>query len=447
MYVLSVSAYYNIKHKTRYSPVAVGTDGSQHIGHGAGDDKVEQPLGGGGKGDVQPAQTRRRNLRHVDPADGPPAELEAGGEEEDADEGDVAGGDDRRALLGRGDADVQADVQHAEGLGDGGPEQGAAAAERVGDEDEEDGAADHLDDAVDAGGEEVGGVAGDAEVLEDLRGVVVDGVGAGHLLADHEEDADERALAVAGDRPHLLHEVPGAGPADELALVLELRDDVLELVVNVGVRGGEGAHARERRPRLLPPVLLGQPARRLVAQHHADEEEHRRQRLHRERHHVLRRALNVQQAAVVDPEGQHDAHRDEELVEARQPAADGAGGVFRDVERVDHRGEPDAEAVDEAVTVSELYVRVWMGAGCDSPANVHGFQVSLGRDLHDDSYDGDEGCGDQTDSAAPFVGDGGRNERAEEAACLQGGDDVGGEVGLGDLAAGIQAVFPVDGQK
>lgn len=141
------------------------------------------------------------------------------------------------------DADVQADVEHCQALGDGGPQEGAAAAEGVGDENEEDGAADDLDDAVDAGGEEAGRVAGDAQVLEDLGCVVVDGVGAGHLLADHEEDADEGALAVARDRPHLSHEVPGARAADELALVLELRDDVLEFALDVGVGGGQVAHS------------------------------------------------------------------------------------------------------------------------------------------------------------------------------------------------------------
>ena len=76
-------------------------------------------------------------------------------EEEDADEGEVAGAVDGFARLRLLDAHVDADVQHRQRLCDAGPDQRAAAAQRVGDEDEEDGDADELDEAVDARGEEL----------------------------------------------------------------------------------------------------------------------------------------------------------------------------------------------------------------------------------------------------------------------------------------------------
>lgn len=62
--------------KDQIGAVAVGTDGDQHGGHGAGDDEVEEPLGGGGVRDVERAQAGGGNLRGVDPAGGTPAELE-----------------------------------------------------------------------------------------------------------------------------------------------------------------------------------------------------------------------------------------------------------------------------------------------------------------------------------------------------------------------------------
>ena len=51
------------------SAVAAAAHGDEHVGDGARDDEVEEPLGGGGEGDVEGAQARRRDLRHVDPAD------------------------------------------------------------------------------------------------------------------------------------------------------------------------------------------------------------------------------------------------------------------------------------------------------------------------------------------------------------------------------------------
>lgn len=49
--------------------VAALAHGDQHVGHGAGNDEVEEPLGGGGKGDVEATETGSRDLGDVDPAD------------------------------------------------------------------------------------------------------------------------------------------------------------------------------------------------------------------------------------------------------------------------------------------------------------------------------------------------------------------------------------------
>lgn len=149
------------------STIAALADGNQHVGRSTGYDEVEKPLRRGRKGDVHGSQPRGRDLRDVDPAAGSPAELEEGGEQEDAHERKVACGGNGLAGDGRGDANVEADVEHGRALGDRGPEEGAAAAKRVGGEDEEGGAGDHFDDAVDARGEEAGFGAVEAEVLED----------------------------------------------------------------------------------------------------------------------------------------------------------------------------------------------------------------------------------------------------------------------------------------
>ena len=158
-------------------------------------DKVEEPLSGGTDGHVHGTQASRRDLRHENPAGRAPAELEKSSPEIDAGNGDISEGRDlfvmsawqsssrkrasrRRAtywlaldgwLHSAVDAD---DVQH-NGQGTARPQQSPAATERISNEEEEHGAGRHLDDAVDARGEERRVGAGHAQVLEDLRGVVV----------------------------------------------------------------------------------------------------------------------------------------------------------------------------------------------------------------------------------------------------------------------------------
>ena len=54
--------------------------------------EVKQPLCRSRERDVHGAQSGGRDLRHDDPAAGPPPELEEGSEEEDAGEREVADG-------------------------------------------------------------------------------------------------------------------------------------------------------------------------------------------------------------------------------------------------------------------------------------------------------------------------------------------------------------------
>lgn len=49
--------------------VAALAHGDEHVGHSAGDDEVEEPLGGGGEGDVEATEAGGRDLGHVNPAD------------------------------------------------------------------------------------------------------------------------------------------------------------------------------------------------------------------------------------------------------------------------------------------------------------------------------------------------------------------------------------------
>lgn len=102
-----------------------------------------------------------------------PSPLEEGCKEVNAYKRDIAGRWHGLACLRRADADEEANVEHGSRHGDRGPEQRLATTERISSEDQEAAAHDHLDDAIDAGGEETRFGAVEAEILEDLRSVVV----------------------------------------------------------------------------------------------------------------------------------------------------------------------------------------------------------------------------------------------------------------------------------
>lgn len=177
------------------SSVPATTHGDEHIRHGASDDKIEEPLGCGSERDVERAETCGRDLGDVDPADlhqqlstrtgrysdvatyRSPTPLEERREEIDAHKRDVAGRRYGLALLRRADTDEETDVEHGSCHCNGSPEQRLTTTEGVSSEEEKAAAHDHLDYAVDAGGEEAGFRAVQTKVLEDLGRVVVAGKG------------------------------------------------------------------------------------------------------------------------------------------------------------------------------------------------------------------------------------------------------------------------------
>lgn len=205
-------------------------------------------------------------------------------------------------------------------------------------------------------------------------------------------------------------QVRGGGVTDEPALGLELLDDLGELLLEVGVRGREVTKARQHILALLPAVLAGEPAGRLVAEQHAEAQQQGGERLDREREDVHDLAGHVDVDRIVDPEGDHTTRHDEELVHARQQTTDGTRRVLAHVQRVDGRCGTDSETSDE-------------------PTDVHDRQVAARGSLHDHTEEDDEGQGDEAPLAAVLVSQRAGREGADEAAGLQGGDDVCGQVG------------------
>ena len=120
------------------------------------------PLGRGCQAHVQASKARRRDLRDIDPAYRTPSELEGRCEQVDGNKCHISGSANLAALRWRVKPDVEAQVEHHDSHDDAGPHEALLAAKGVGEEYEEEAARDHFDDAVDAGGEEGVGVAGNA---------------------------------------------------------------------------------------------------------------------------------------------------------------------------------------------------------------------------------------------------------------------------------------------
>lgn len=132
-------------------------------------------------------------------------------------------------------------------------------------------------------------------------------------------------------------------------------------------------------------------------------------------------AVQMQQRAVIGPEGKHSTTRDEELVQPGQPTTDGTRRVLSTVERRDHGRSADTEPGDEA-------------------ANIHDCDVTERGCLEDTSDADDDGADKERSASAQFVRDVGGDEGADETAHLEGRNDVGGEVGLLDFVEAIETV-------
>ena len=158
----------------------------EHLRREARNDEVPEPVVCGGRGLPQGPRVLREHLRVDDPGGAVPGRgVEGGPEVEEEDGGDAARGEARVGVVGirAGDADVGADVPHAEGAAGGADHEELGAAEAVDEPEEPDDGYDGLDDAEDARGEEAGAGAGDADGFEDGGGVVVlDGISTGRVF-------------------------------------------------------------------------------------------------------------------------------------------------------------------------------------------------------------------------------------------------------------------------
>lgn len=258
-----------------------------------------------------------------------------------------------------------------------------------------------------------------------MLGQTHNGVDTGHLLADHEQNGNDGTLAVAGDGPHLLHEGAEGGIASQAALRLKLLGHLVDLVLDVLAVGREATGAGQDDGGALPVVLAGAPTGGLGGEEHAGDEQDGGECLEGKRDDEDGVAGDVEQAAVVDPEGQHNTDDDEELVDGGQATADGTRGALGDVERHEGGGGTDTETSDEA-------------------ADVHHGEATVGGrgGLQNDAEEGEETSGDETEAAAEAVGGPASDEAGGETTGLEGRDDVlvQGDVGLAEVA-----VLPLGG--
>lgn len=144
---------------------------------------------------------------------------------------------------------------------------------------------------------------------------------------------------------------------------------------------------------------------------------------------VIRRRLRptkkkVRGGLTVDPITDEDTSDDKQLIYTRKTTANGSRGVFCDVERVDHRSETSTESRDE-------------------PADVHGGEVTRSSSLKNNADDGDTTSGpDENGSASEPIGSLSGEEGTDETSGLQGRNDVGREVGTGDITHVLEVVEP-----
>ncbi|EGX90741.1 hypothetical protein CCM_07161 [Cordyceps militaris CM01] len=411
------------KHEIHAVPGAA--HGALHGEHGSSGNEVEEPLSGSGDGDVEGTQAGGGNFADEDPACRAPAELKRCRPQVNAGDGNVAKGGNGLTFDRGLHAAVDADDEEDDTLRAGGGDEAPPTAERIGDEEQEEGAADDLDDAIDAGGKQrrVGGV--HAQIGKDSTQIsgfldmvawwTYNGIDAGELLADHEHDGDEGAVAVAGDEEHFAKESLGRAAAGQAPLNLELVGHFLYLSLHVGVRGGQVSESRECRGGLFPVVLLGEPAGGFGREGHADDEENGRERLEGERDDILGGGGDVEKTAIIDParEGDHDAKHVKELVKPREAATDRARGALGDVNGGEGRRGATPEPGDEA-------------------ADVHDSKRPAGgrRSLQDDADGGERAGRDEDPTSAEAVRGPAGDEAGEEAARLEGRDNVLLQVGL-----------------
>lgn len=88
--------------------------------------------------------------------------------------------------------------------------------------------------------------------------IVVDSVGAGHLLTDHESDREQGSLAVTGYCPHFLDDGPEAfATVDAAQLFFQLTSHLHHFALYVWMVGWELADVAQDLAALFPLVLSG----------------------------------------------------------------------------------------------------------------------------------------------------------------------------------------------
>lgn len=242
---------------------------------------------------------------------------------------------------------------------------------------------DHFNDTVDSCGEQAGRTTRQTDALEDLpnlhqislrkvrnkteelreyaRAIIVNRVRARPLLPEHQDNTKASLVKHLLARASSLELHPKRQPI----LALKVGHDLVQLLHDGRVVLRQATHARQRVAGLGEPVLLHEPARRLVLED--DQQQHQaRQHLQREGDAPLRRVAGVGDLpadAVVDEVAEHDARDVEQLHAADAAAADLPAGVLADVGR-DYGGhEADAEAADEAAYV-ELVEALCVDGAC-----------------------------------------------------------------------------------
>lgn len=258
-----------------------------------------------------------------------------------------------------------------------------------------------------------------------MRAATHDSVNSRHLLADHEPDADQGALAVRGDSPHLLEECLGGGVADEAALVLKLGGHLLDFGADEVVVGGKAFqvsllhHSENLRHRNLPaktdddagstlPVILAStPTRALGANEHAKDEENSGSALKSQRDDVDSGRRDVQETAVVDPVRDHYTRNDEQLVEGGQGTTNSTRRALGDVQRRQSRRRTNTQPSQEATDIHDCYVTV--DSRCSLENNTNGCE------------DADT---DEHEATSVAVGQPAGEEAGGETTSLESRDDV-----------------------
>ena len=168
-------------------------------------------------------------------------------------------------------------------------------------------------------------------LVEDLVGVVDDGVDPGDLLEHGEADADHERLA------HRLAE--HLAPARLLGLRVQVALDLVERLFGAAA----ASHLGERGDRVLAPSGPHEPPRGLGHRHHDEDEQEARDDRPAEHESPVARAAQE----VVDEVRDEDADGDGQLVGGDVAASGLLRGHLRGVQRGRHRGDADAEPDDE----------------------------------------------------------------------------------------------------